>query len=578
MLSTALSLLESDIIFLIVRGNEAAMIELDAEEVRMVGLWGSSGIGKTTIARVLFQRISRHFRGSIFIDRAFVSQTMEIFNAANRDDYNMKLHLQRNFLSEILGKGDIKINHLNAVGERLKNQKVLIFIDDFDDQVVLDALIGQAQWFGSGSRIIVVTNDKHFLRVMGLITFTRKNATPEGFKEIVVKVTGLAGSLPLDLCVLGSSLQGRDKEYWMDLLPNLQNGIDGKIEKSLRVSYDGLSSKGDKAIFRHIACLFNGEKVTYLKLFLADSGLSVNVGMENLADKSLIHVSRGRVEMHRLLQEMGRSIVRREEPEKREFLVDSQGICDVLSEGIGTPKVLGISLNIDEIGELYLHEDAFTRMRNLRFLKIYTIHGFIREVKLQLHENFDYLLPKLILLHWDEYPMRCLPSKFRPENLVRLIMKYSKLEKLWEGIVELPCLKNMNLWGSQNLIEMPDLSKATNLETLCLDDCYSLVKLPSSIPHPNKLMKLYLRDCRNLESIPIGISLTSIKELYLDGCSRLRNFPQISTNILDLRVDKTSIEEIPSNLNLENLYHLRMTEPKSKKQWERVLVCMHFQT
>ena len=162
----------------------------------------------------------------------------------------------------------------------------------------------------------------------------RKNATPEGFKEIVVKVTGLAGSLPLGLCVLGSSLQGRDKEYWMDLLPNLQNGIDGKIEKSLRVSYDGLSSKGDKAIFRHIACLFNGEKVTYLKLLLADSGLSVNVGMENLADKSLIHVSRGRVEMHRLLQEMGRSIVRREEPEKREFLVDSQGICDVLSEGI----------------------------------------------------------------------------------------------------------------------------------------------------------------------------------------------------------------------------------------------------
>ncbi|KAL0684972.1 hypothetical protein Bca4012_051820 [Brassica carinata] len=98
---------------------------------------------------------------------------MEIFYRANPSDYNMKLHLQRNFLSEILGKGDIKVNHLSAIEERLKHQKVLILIDDFDDQVVLDALIGQAQWFGSGSRIIVVTNDKHFLRVMGLITFTR---------------------------------------------------------------------------------------------------------------------------------------------------------------------------------------------------------------------------------------------------------------------------------------------------------------------------------------------------------------------------------------------------------------------
>ena len=33
MLSTALSLLESDIIFLIVRGNEAAMIEVIANDV-----------------------------------------------------------------------------------------------------------------------------------------------------------------------------------------------------------------------------------------------------------------------------------------------------------------------------------------------------------------------------------------------------------------------------------------------------------------------------------------------------------------------------------------------------------------
>ncbi|KAH0899204.1 hypothetical protein HID58_048772 [Brassica napus] len=289
-------------------------------------------LGLHTIARVLFTRLSRHFQCSIFIDRAFISKSMEIFYRANPSDYNMKLHLQRNFLSEILGKGDIKVNHLSAIEERLKHQKVLILIDDFDDQVVLDALIGQAQWFGSGSRIIVGHGIDHVYEVclpseklaieMLCRSAFRKNATPEGFKEIVVKVTGLAGSLPLGLCVLGSSLQGRDKEYWMDLLPNFQNGIDGKIEKSLRVSYDGLSSKGYKAIFRHIACLFN------------DSGLSVNVGMENLADKSLIHVSRGRVEMHRLLQEMGRSIVRREEPEKREFLVDSQDICDVFSEGI----------------------------------------------------------------------------------------------------------------------------------------------------------------------------------------------------------------------------------------------------
>ncbi|XP_048632242.1 protein VARIATION IN COMPOUND TRIGGERED ROOT growth response-like [Brassica napus] len=570
----------------------SVLLQLDAEEVRMVGLWGSSGIGKTTIARVLFQRLSRHFRGSIFIDRAFVSKTMEIFKAANPDDYNMKLHLQRNFLSEILGKGDIKINHLSAVGERLKNQKVLIFIDDFDDQVVLEALVGQTQWFGSGSRIVVVTNDKQYLRAHGINhiykvclptkklavemlcrSAFRKKAAPEGFEELVAKVTGLAGSLPLGLNVLGSSLRGRDKEYWMDLLPRLQNGLDGKIEKTLRVSYDGLTSEEDKALFRHIACLFQWEKVTYLKLLLADSGLSVTVGLENLADKSLIHVREDYVKMHCLLEEMGRGIVRLDEPEKREFLVDAQDICDVLSQDTGTHKILGIKLNIDEIDELNVHENAFKGMRNLRFLEILPKNPFMfgkEEVRIHLPENFDYLPHELRLLRWLRYPMRCLPSKFRPEKLVKFEMVNSKLEKLWEGIVSLTCLKEMNMWGSKNLIEMPDLSKATNLETLNLGDCYSLVKLPSSIPHPNKLTTLSLSNCRNLETIPTGISLKSLKNLNTKGCSRIRIFPQISTTIVEVDVGATSIEEIPSNLSLcfENLHTFTMHSPK--KLWERV--------
>ncbi|CAN6855904.1 unnamed protein product, partial [Brassica oleracea] len=570
----------------------SVLLQLEAEEVRMVGLWGSSGIGKTTIARVLFQRLSRHFQGSIFIDRAFLSKSLEIYRKANPYDYNMKLHLQSRFLSKILGKRDIEISQLGELGERLKHQKVLIFIDDLDDEVVLDALVGQTQWFGSGSRIIVVTNDKHFLRAHGIEhiyqvclpsedlaremlcrSAFRKNAAPEGFEELVIKVSRLAASLPLALNVLGSSLRGRNMVYWIDLLPRLQNSIDGKIEKTLRVSYDGLSSK-DRAIFLHIACLFNGEKVTDLKLLLEDSGLNVNVGLENLADKSLVHVREGRVEMHRLLQEMGRSIVRLDEPGKREFLVDAQDICDVLNEGTGTKKILGISLDTDEIGELCLHENAFTGMRNLRFLEIYSNDRLEQEwdgeVKLHLPKNFDYLPPKLRLLSWDEYPMRCMPSKFCPENLVKFEMQNSKLEKLWEGVVSLICLKEMDLSGSQNLIEMPDLSKATNLEELELVDCHRLVKLPSSIPHRNKLMKLYLTNCRNLVTIPTGISLKSLKDLNLNGCSRLRTFPQISTNISNICINETSIEEIPSNLLFEKLSYLSMKNLRSKKLWERV--------
>ncbi|KAL1192867.1 Protein VARIATION IN COMPOUND TRIGGERED ROOT growth response [Cardamine amara subsp. amara] len=568
------------------------LLQLESEEVRMVGIWGSSGIGKTTIARALFNQLPQHFQVSKFLDRSFVSKSKEIYSRANPDDYNMKLHLQEQFLCEIMGIKDIKIGHLGSMGERLQHQKVLIIIDDLDDQMVLDSLVGQTQWFGSGSRIIVVTNDKHFLRAHGIVhiyevslptgeralemlcqSAFRKNAPPEGFEKLVVLVARHVGCLPLGLKVLGSSLRGRDKKYWMDMLPRLQNGLDDKIEKVLRVSYDGLGNEEDKAIFRHIACLFNHVAVTYMELLLADSNLGVSIALQNLADKSLIHVRQGHVEMHSLLEKMGRKIVRTEsinKPGKREFLVDSKDICYVLSEGTGTVSVLGISLDTSEIDELHVHESAFKGMHNLGFLEINSKKSR-KEGTLHLHESFDYLPLGLKLLCWFKYPMIRMPSNFCPKNIVKLEMRESKLEKLWEGVVSLSCLKILDLRESHNLKEVPDLSKAPNLEELDFELCSSLVELPSSIRNLNKLLKLNMAYCHSLETLPTGFNLKSLDYLNFDGCGELRNFPEFSTNISVLKLYGTKIEGFPYNLGLENLIELVISKPYSSgKQWERL--------
>ncbi|XP_019096918.1 PREDICTED: disease resistance protein RPS6-like [Camelina sativa] len=574
------------------------MLDLKSEEVRTVGIWGPSGIGKTTIARALFSRISHHFQGRVFIDMRFISKSIKDYSKGNPTDYNMKLHLQRKFLSQILDQEGIKVDQLGMLRGKLKNHKVLIIIDDLDDEVVLDALAGEDEWFGCGSRIIAITKDKHILRAreitcvyevgfpsekVALQMFCqsafRQNSPPNGFMKLASGIAMCAGGLPLGLNLLGSSMRGRDRKDWVDMLPSLQKRLDGKIDKALRISYDGLQ-KQDQAIFRHIACFFNGYEIEDIKLMLADSELNVDIGLKNLIDKSLIHVipslEMSIIEMHCLVEQMGKAIVceQSNNPGEREFIIDWKNVRDVLEDKSGSNTVQGISLNLDEVDKLRIHKKAFKKMRNLKFLNIYTnTFGGNKETRWHLQEDFDYLPPKLKFLSWEKYPLRFMPPNFRPENLVKLQMMNSNLEKLWEGVHALTGLKDMDLWGSKSLKEIPDLSMVTNLETLNLGSCSSLVELPSSIRHLNKLVELDMSYCSNLKLLPTGSNLISLQCLRLWGCSQLKSFPDISNNISDLDLGESAIEEFPSNLRLENLQALQMFTMKSGKLWETVQVC-----
>lgn len=130
----------------------------------------------------------------------------------------------------------------------------------------------------------------------------------------------------------------------------------------------------------------------------------------------------------------------------------------------------------------------------------------------------------------------------------------------------------MDLSGAKNLTEIPDLSMAINLEKLLLRGCSSLVKITSSIRHLHKMVVLDMSRCTKLQALPSGMNLRSLDKLDLGGCSRLRRFPDISSNISRLDLSRTNIEEFPSNLRLEKLNILQMKEIKSHKLWEGVQV------
>ena len=45
-----------------------SFLEMESKEVQILRIWGMSGIGKTTIAQVAYDKFSPHFEGSYLLD------------------------------------------------------------------------------------------------------------------------------------------------------------------------------------------------------------------------------------------------------------------------------------------------------------------------------------------------------------------------------------------------------------------------------------------------------------------------------------------------------------------------------
>ncbi|XP_054814354.1 disease resistance protein Roq1-like [Prosopis cineraria] len=500
------------------------LLDLESEDVRKVGMWGMPGVGKTTLAAVVYDRISHRFDACcLLLDVSKVHEGPGL------------VRLQKQLLRETLQeKIEIFEHHrgTNLISTRLKHLKTLIVVDNVDHADQLDKLVGKSAWFGPGSRIIITTRNWHILNGHGvdevyevkllndeealqlLCRRAFKQDDPlSDFSGMTHSLLQYAKALPLVIKVLGSFMYGLEVSERIAQLDRLKENPDQEVMGVLETSLARLEKK-DKDIFVDIACFFKGAEEIYVTKILEHCGFIPKIGIRVLRDRSLLNIVNGTFWMHDMLQELGWKIAKGEFPDDPAKWSRLWSFKDIQTLKTGTEKVEAIVLNPEDLQETPLKAEALSQMSRLRLIIIPN--------NVKFSGNLNNLSSELRFLSWHQFPFSSLPSSFEPDKLVELIMPDGNVRQLWEGEKRLPKLTVMDLRGSRSLIKTPNVKGVENLERLDLEGCTGLLQVDPSVGGLKKITFLNLRNCDHLISIPNTLFLlTSLEILNLSGCSRL---------------------------------------------------------
>ncbi|KAJ8760291.1 hypothetical protein K2173_011703 [Erythroxylum novogranatense] len=485
--------------------------------------------------------------------------------------------------------------------------KVLIVLDDVNNPQQIESLIGDPCWFGSGSMVLVTSRNKQIferradfrykveqlnedeaLQLFNKWAF-KQNYPRDDYASLSKSIVEYAQGNPLALKVLGSALNGKNQEEWESALTQLSKIQNKDIQQVLQISYNDLS-RVEKDIFLDIACFFKRGRQIYVEVDILRKiyGFGIDISLSVLVDKCLIVISDYLLDMHDLIQEMGKEIVRQEAKYSYQHsrLWDPQDIYEVFERNKETEAVETITLDLSKIAGMNLNPRLFMKMPNLRFLNFY------ENGNLYLSQDLDYLPNTLRYLRWEKYPLESLPPNFQPKNLVVLELPNSNIKQLWNGAKEdsllsqvkreiansfwrltslslvqnknitripnsksgfLEALEVLDLCGCSNLNTFPEIS--SNIRKLKLSQTALKQVLSSSVELLSKLEYLEMEACRELESLPSNFfsELTSLFVLNLSGCSRFKMLPEpleAERSRMYLNLSKTAIEMVPSFIGI----------------------------
>ncbi|KAK3432301.1 hypothetical protein EUGRSUZ_D00729, partial [Eucalyptus grandis] len=524
-------------------------VKIGDSSVKVLGIFGIPGVGKTVLAKYVYNQLYHLFDAC-----SFLGEIQAEFK------HHSILSVQNKLISDLDRVNarvfDSSKEALFHIRKNFCTKKVLVLLDDVYDHEQLSALVGELDWLGSKSRVILTSQRQDVLRnINGAESFVLEpmkqdealklfywhafgtDSPRKEFEGLSAAIVDATGRLPLALEVTGSSLfRVKSKKAWRETLTALEVSPHKTVQAALGKSYADLDANAQK-IFLDIACFFTGMDKRIPYYMWHDCEYFPSRMIPALQTRSLVKIGEDKkLLVHDILRKFGREIVKnesRDEPFKRSRVWDPEEAMDVLKRREGTKKVEALGLDFAEGSERdnSVKCDQFDGLQNLRFLKL---------DRANIRGTFADGLLNLRWLDWQGCPKNFdnQSLNLNVRNLVTLDLSGSQVDEDWSGwelLAEAMKLKVLKLTGCVQLTATPKFPASMELERLILEGCSKLAVIHPSVGNLTKLVSLNVKGCSLLRDLPDLGPIRSLKELVIDGTSISRiNFQEGSMMTLKL--------------------------------------------